>query len=399
MTDGTETLLSEVAAFAAPSCPDIHVGARRAEALAADAREIADPERGVLLVADAFLSNSGTAARIADALAAGGARVAVYGEIDGDPTEAQVEAVAEASRRADAGLVVGLGGGSAIDTAKLAAALAADTAPAASFALAAKPLPRDGARTLCVPTTAGTGAEVTQTAVISSAAGEKLWYWGAALRPDRAVLDATLTHTLPQDLTAWTGLDAFVHALEASTNRRRSAASELYGHEAMRRMAVWLPRAVADPEDAEARAQALWGATLAGLALNLASTAVAHCASHALASLGAVHHGRATAMGQRVTLAWQIEGEADAQGGDGAFARAAAACGVSRAEFPDWYANFLAECGVAETLPRGFAAVAPATLAAEMRSPANAPMREATARRPSDADLETFAAALLAMSR
>src|SRR5690606_6367029 len=113
--------------------------------------------------------------------------------------------------------------------------------------------------------------------------------------------------TLPASLTAWCGMDAFIHAFEASTNRNAHAAAKLFGHEAMRLVAANLTKAVKTPEDLEARGKVLLGSCYAGIAIDNCGTAIAHNISHAMAGLASVHHGLATALGFEVSLGWLVE--------------------------------------------------------------------------------------------
>ena len=138
------------------------------------------------------------------------------------------------------------------------------------------------------------------------------------------ILDPELTTTLPPDLTAWTGLDAFVHALEACTNLRQHAWSNLYAHRALGLIAGALETAVREPANLAARGDMLLGAAHAGIAIDNCGAALAHNISHALAALGPVHHGLATALALEVVLAWQVAADR------GAFAAAADACGLGR---------------------------------------------------------------------
>lgn len=381
--------------FIAARAPDFHFGAGRIVTIAEDVAALARRDKAVLIVADAILTELGPAVDMARRLEDAGARVATFDEISGEPKTPQVDAIAEAARRADAGCVIGFGGGAALDASKLGAAIAATDQGAEDFALEKSfDLPK-GLTSICVPTTAGTGAETTRTSVVSDAEGRKLWWWSENLLPDRAILDPELTLTLPPHLTAWTGLDAFVHALEAATNVNRSPAADLHGLGALRILSTWLPVAVREPENLVARSWVLWGAACGGVALHYASTAIAHCISHALGTLTPVHHGLATALAQRVALDWQIAGEHEV---DGPFASAAAACGVSRDEFADWYAAFLAQVSVDERLPEAAAQINPARLAAEMAAPANAPMRDSTSREVAPEDALRFAERVVAMA-
>ncbi|MGE5765875.1 MAG: iron-containing alcohol dehydrogenase [Bacteroidota bacterium] len=381
------------APFTLNAVPEIHFGAGRAADLAADVAAVAPGAARVLLVADAALVSLGLAAPIQSALEAAGLSVALFDDIAGEPKATQIDAAAEAARRLGADAVIALGGGSALDIGKVAAAIAPAQAAALHYALAANPLPARGIPSICVPTTAGTGSELSATNILANAAGKKLWIWGQETKPKRVVLDPALTVSLPPALTAWTGLDAFVHALESCTNRNATAGNSLTAWKALALIAGALETAVKDPQNLKARGDMLLGSALAGISIDNCGTAVAHNISHALAGLAPVHHGLATALGLEVTLAWSVEGD------DGSFAAAARACGLGKADaLPEWYGELVTRCGVARRLPEAFRAFDAATLAAEMRAPENQPMRRATARPVEDADIDRFAAAVMALA-
>jgi alcohol dehydrogenase class IV len=257
-----------------------------------------------------------------------------------------------------------------------------------------RPLPKRSIPKICIPTTAGTGSEFSSTNIFTNSGGRKVWVWGAETKPDRVILDPELTVSLPASLTAWTGLDAFVHALEASTNVRCHAWNDLYAHAALSLIAGALERAVRDPHDLDARGRMLLGAAYAGIAIDNCSAALAHNISHAIAALAPVHHGLATALALEVILGWQVEAD------HGPFAAAAAACGLG----PDaralvhWYTEFLTRCGIERRLPPGFKEFSAADLAAEMRAPETQYMRRSTTRAVSDADIERFAAGVMALA-
>src|SRR4029450_2669068 len=119
---------------------------------------------------------------------------------------------------------------------------------------------------VAIPSTAGTGSEVTRTCVVTDARGRKVWAWGDELAPDLVLLDPTSTRTMPPEVTTATGLDAFAHAVEATTGRRSSALVAAPALHAIRLVVEHLPRAVEDGADLETR-QAMQGAALlAGLA-------------------------------------------------------------------------------------------------------------------------------------
>ncbi len=369
--------------FTSPPMPEILVGAGALDALGARIGAAR-----ALVVADPALVAMGVAGRAAAALAAAGVAATVFDAFSPEPKAAQIAAAARAAQ--GCGAVVGLGGGSAIDVAKVAAFCAVSGADPEFYAACAAPLPAR-LRLIAVPTTAGAGSEATATAVFSTRDGAKTWVWGEAARPDLAILDPLLAVSLPPHLTAWCGMDALVHAFEAATNRAASPASRSRAHEALRLIARALPRAVADGGDVEARRDMAWAACLAGAAIDASGTAVAHLVSHGLGSLGPVHHGLATALAFEATLPWLWSASTPAM------AEAAAALGAD-ADPPGWMSAFMDRCGVARRLPEAFAAVTPAALVAAMQAPQNRPMRDKTARAVGDDDLAAFAAAMLALA-
>jgi alcohol dehydrogenase len=388
---GTE---AGIAPFAARGIPDVFFGRGRARDIAADAAAVGDPDKPVVVVADSALVELGMAHDLVLALERAGFEVMMFSDICGEPKQNQVEAATAFVRAADAGLVVCLGGGSAMDVGKVAATVAATDGAPADFAMERRPLPKRSIPKICVPTTAGTGSEFSSTNIFTNSAGRKVWVWSAETKPDRVILDPALTVTLPASLTAWTGLDALVHALEASTNVRRHAWNDLYAHAALSLIAGALERAVRGPHDLDARGRMLLGAGYAGIAIDNCSAAMAHNISHALAALAPVHHGLATALALEIILDWQVEAD------DGPFAAAAAACGLgadAHALVP-WYSEFLTCCGIERRLPPAFKEFSASDLAAEMRAPETQYMRQSSARAVSDADVDRFAAAVMALA-
>ena len=215
-----------------------------------------------------------------------------------------------------------LGGGSALDAGKLAAVLLGSEEPVAAFRLAAKPLPEKSVPIICVPTTAGTGSEMTGISVISDAGHVKYWFWGKPLEADLALLDPELTVGLPARFTAMTGMDALVHAIEAATNRHAGPESDVAALAAIRLVVAHLPNAVREPQNLSARAGMLDAAALGGLAIHKAGTALAHNIGHALGSLAPVPHGLAVTLAMAATAEWVVEGNREG------FARVAEAMGL-----------------------------------------------------------------------
>jgi alcohol dehydrogenase len=346
----------------------------------------------VLLVADPGLKPTGMIEVAQRSLRAGGCAVSLFDGVQSDPSMAQADATAQLARAQQVQAVVALGGGSAMDLGKAVAAIAAGAAPASHYGLCANPFPATRLVSVCVPTTSGTGSEATRTAVLSDAGGSKVWLWGDALKADVIVLDPVLTSGLPAHLTAATGIDALVHAIEASTNRNANAANDMYCLEAIRLVASHLQRAVSAPGDLSARAGLQWAATFAGIGIDNCGTAIAHNIGHALASLRPIHHGRAVGLALRATLPWSV------QGGDAAFAAAAAAMGEppQARHLPAAFERLLREVGIKVSIAgEGHDHITPEQLAQQMAQPENEPMRRSNRRAVRDEDLLEFAAAVL----
>lgn len=368
-------------------------GAGRVAGIAEDVTACAGRGAGVLLVADAGLGPHGLIDRVGDALRAGGHRVVVYDAIAGEPKEAQVEAALGLGRRESVHAVVALGGGSALDAAKMVALLMREErASVSAYRLAGMPLPAGGVPVVCVPTTAGTGSEMTAISVLSAGDGTKYWYWGEPLYARFAILDPEVTVGLPARFTAMTGMDALVHAIEAATNRHAGPESEAAAHRAIRLVVENLPRAVAAPHDLTARGAMLQAAALAGVAIDRAGTALAHTIGHALGSLAPVPHGLAVTLAMAATLDWVVAGNR------AAFARVAGAMGVGGAEaVPAAFRRLAGAAGLTLDTQAVAPAVDAASLAARMAAPENAVMRRSTMREVADADLLPLAQLTLAL--
>jgi alcohol dehydrogenase class IV len=369
--------------------PEIILGAGALERLGATLATRVPRGGAILLLADPGLRASGLIDAAAAALTAGGYGAIVWDDIQSDPTMAQADAAAALARRERAVGVVAIGGGSAMDVGKAVAAVAPADHPVSHYALCAQPFPAGTLQSVCVPTTSGTGSEATRTAVLAAPDHSKVWLWGDQLKPAQIVLDAALTVGLPPSLTAATGIDALVHAIEASTNANANVANDLYCHEAIRLVVGNLLRAIEAPADLAARAGMQRAATLAGIGIDNCGTAIAHNIGHALASLRPVHHGRAVGLALRATLAWNA-----ADDGAGRFAAVAAAMGepADAARLPGAYERLLRRCGIRVSLAgEGYDAIRPVDLALQMARPENEAMRRSNRRPVGDADLLAFA--------
>ncbi|MBU2547000.1 MAG: iron-containing alcohol dehydrogenase [Proteobacteria bacterium] len=258
--------------------------------------EAASFGRKALLVIDPSLSGQGLQAQAADLLKAGGLECVLFQDFTQEPEPAEADAAAARAREAGCDLVVGIGGGSAMDLAKAAAVLALNDGRAADY-VGVNLVPRPGLPTIMVPTTAGTGSEVTWTAVFTTRASKiKGGINSRFMFPDLALLDPVLTLTLPPGLTATTGLDALCHAVESYTSVKANPMSDLVALEAIRLISANLPLAVADGRNLPARENMLLGSLLAGLGLANAGVTAVHALSYPLGAIYGIPHGLANAM-------------------------------------------------------------------------------------------------------
>lgn len=380
--------------------PAMSFGIGRLARLPEDVAALAGAGARVLIVTDGGLMATGLPTAVAAALAAAGHRVEVFSDVRSDPSAASIDAAATRARVLPADLIVGLGGGSPLDVAKLAASVAVAEHPAEAYAVMARPLPERPIRKILIPTTSGTGAEMTRTSVYGIGEGRKVWAWGSTLKADLSILDPVVTRGLPAALTAATGLDALVHAIEACTHRRATPVVEGMALQAIRLVAANLERAVAAPGDLEARGRMALGSALAGVAIDACGTGIAHAFGHALGTLAHVHHGRAVTLAMRVALPWACAARPEL------YAPVALALGVDPRGTAGERELAIAGSARFEALLRavglpvslagdGLGEADVARLVTVTVAPENRPMVESNSVQPSDADLARLARAIL----
>ena len=281
--------------------PRLLAGPDQAEALAAKL-----PPGPCLFVTDQALVRLGLTDSYRQAIGTE-RELVVFDAVEADPSKETLLAATEAGRSARVTSVIGLGGGSPMDVAKLAAYLLGsgdelDEIWGVGLATGQR-LPL-----ALVPTTAGTGSEATPISVITCEGGVKLAVNSAPLIADWAVLDATLTLGLPKQVTAATGIDAIVHAVEAFTSARlKNPLSDALAREALRLLSSNLLTAIEQPGDEEARSAMLLGAHLAGLAFSNAPVAGVHALAYPLGGLHHLPHGLTNALMLRHVLGHNLE--------------------------------------------------------------------------------------------
>ncbi|WP_219593636.1 iron-containing alcohol dehydrogenase [Aeromonas salmonicida] len=249
--------------------------------------------RRPLLLTDKGVSGTGLATLLANVLAEGELPVAdIWDEIPADSSTAVVERIAARYRELECDSLVALGGGSVIDTAKAVNILASmggdrllDYAGAGCLTRPLQPL-------AVVPTTAGTGSEVTLVAVIKDeASGRKVPFTSPFLLPQLAVLDPRLTQDLPLNITAATAMDAMTHAIEAFIGNAKNPVSDALALMAIEKIANALPKVLQSPQDKQLRLQLAEGSTLAGMAFSNSMVGLVHALGHSLGARCHLPHG------------------------------------------------------------------------------------------------------------
>ena len=279
--------------FSFNTTPSLRMGA----GLAGELGQITRPICGdrVLLVTDPGMMATGLVQQATDCLRAAGVEVTLFDQVQADPPE---EIVLQAAQQALGKTgVIGFGGGSSLDVAKLAALLAASNQPLAeAYGIGNAQGPR--LPLVLVPTTAGTGSEVTPISIVTTGASEKMGVVSPLLLPDLALLDPELTLGLPAHVTAATGIDAMVHAIEAyaSVNANNNPISRALAVEALGLMGRMLLRAVQKPDDLEARTGMLLGSMLAGQAFANSPVAAVHALAYPIGGHYKVPHGLSNAL-------------------------------------------------------------------------------------------------------
>jgi alcohol dehydrogenase class IV len=252
--------------------------------------------RRPLIVTDPFLLEHGPIGDLAARLEHAGARVAVFSDVTADPTVANVADAVAALRAHDADGLVAIGGGSSLDTAKAASVMATNDGAIADYAGYDR-IELAGLPVVAVPTTAGTGSEVTRVTVITDAERDlKMMIRDDKLLPRAAVVDYRLTLSCPPSLTAHVGVDSLTHAIEAYVSTAANAVTDLFALEAVRRIGPSLRRAVRDGGDERAREALMLGAMLAGAAFSNASVCLVHGMSRPLGAHFHVPHGLSNAV-------------------------------------------------------------------------------------------------------
>jgi alcohol dehydrogenase class IV len=247
---------------------------------------------GVLLLTDKGIIQAGIASKILSKLEEKGFTPVVFDDIPGNPNIPDVKKALAAIEGKHITHVVALGGGSVLDVAKAVGLLLGD--PDLDYeevqwhrqAIKKTPLPVIG-----IPTTAGTGSEVTHVAVVGDSKGFKMGVLHPAMFMKTAIIDGSLMLSLPPQMTSTTGMDSLVHAIEAFLSRKANPVSDMFALSAIRSIVKWLPEAYKNGSNLEARKQMAMAATLAGISFDQSSLGLVHALAGPLCGTYHLHHG------------------------------------------------------------------------------------------------------------
>ncbi|GAB7078834.1 iron-containing alcohol dehydrogenase [Megalodesulfovibrio paquesii] len=245
----------------------------------------------VLVVTDPGVAASGMVERLEGLLAKAGLTVARFDKVEADPRYEIVEDGLAALREAKADVVVGIGGGSSLDMAKIVAVMATNAGPVGNY-FGIDLIPSPGLKTILIPTTAGTGSEVTPIVILSDHQEKlKKGIVSPYLFPSVALLDPELTIGLPPKVTAATGMDALIHALEAYTSINATPTTDMLAREAIRLIHGNIRAAYAKGDNLPAREAMLRGAMLAGMAFANAGVTAVHAFAYPIGAEFHIPHG------------------------------------------------------------------------------------------------------------
>jgi len=249
-----------------------------------------------MIVTDPGLVKTGIVKRLEDILKDGNILFTTFDQVEPDPRiEIAISASAQV-RESGTDIIIGLGGGSSIDIAKIASILATNKGDLSSY-LGVDLIPEPGLRTIIVPTTAGTGSEVTPIVILSDV-DEKLKKGAVSpfLFPDVAILDPALTVGLPPQVTAATGMDALIHAVEAFTSINATSITDMLAEQAIKLISQNLRTAYANGNNLEARCKMLEGSLLAGMAFANAGVTAVHAFAYPIGAEFHIPHGIANSI-------------------------------------------------------------------------------------------------------
>lgn len=273
--------------------PTIHFGPGCLGKLSGEAPRFG---KKALLVTDQSMQIAGYVNQAVNYLLAGGVEAVVYDQVNTEPTDKLVDQGVRIYRQESCEMVICLGGGSPIDAGKAIAVMAANPGRIHEY-MGLNKVPNNPAPLIAIPTTAGTGSEVTRVTIITDTANDvKMLIISNKMMPLVAIVDPLLTLTTPPWVTASTGIDALTHAIEAYISKRAQPLTDILALDAVRMMGKYLRRAWANPEDIEAKTYTMLASTLGGISFSNSSVALVHGMSRPIGACFHVPHGLSNAI-------------------------------------------------------------------------------------------------------
>ncbi|MAT41169.1 MAG: hypothetical protein CL609_02430 [Anaerolineaceae bacterium] len=246
----------------------------------------------VFLVTDQGIRKAGIAEPVIQTLISAGFNPVIYDDVPGNPNVPDVDKALEVVKDKTITHVVAIGGGSVLDTAKAIGLLLADEElDYEEVQWRRQQIKKGSLPVIGIPTTAGTGSEVTHVAVIGDRKGFKMGVLHPALFLKSAIIDGSLMQSLPASLTAHTGMDAFTHAVEAFLSKKANSTADIFALGAIQAIVEWLPAAYQDGNNLEARQNMALAATWAGIAFDQSSLGLVHALAGPLCGTYHLHHG------------------------------------------------------------------------------------------------------------
>ena len=250
----------------------------------------------ILMVTDKGIINAGVYSKIDEILKRNCIAYALFDGVEPDPKLEIVETCKQAAMELQADTLIGLGGGSALDIAKVAAVMMSNRGLIDQY-FGIDNIPQRGIKTILIPTTAGTGSEVTPIAVLSDKKEKlKKGIVSPYLYCDTAIVDPELTASLPPHITAYTGIDALTHAIEAYTNKQANPFTDTLALQAIKLIGENLPKAVCNGENLDARYNMSLASLYAGMCLGPVNTAAVHALAYPLGGTFDIPHGMANSL-------------------------------------------------------------------------------------------------------
>lgn len=264
----------------------------------------------VLIVTDKVMTDLGNVKVLTDVLDGENIEHVLYNEINSEPTDTMIEKGVKLYKENQCDFLIGLGGGSPIDSTKAIGAMITNEGKISDYM--GREIEKELPSFAVIPTTAGTGSEATQFTIITDTKNDvKMLLKGANLLPNLAIVDPRFTMTAPAKITAATGLDALTHAIEAYTSRKAQPLSDSFAVSSVKRIFKYLPIAFDTPKDLKAREEMSIAALEAGIAFNNSSVTIVHGMSRPIGALFHVPHGLSNAMLLEACFTYVVDGAYD----------------------------------------------------------------------------------------